>query len=303
MPLRFPDEVVAADAETKERCLQMYGYVVVNQEELRGRELKEYRRYYCGLCHALREQYRLAGQCTVNYDSAFLALLLSSLYDLDTESREACCMVHPLKAQPYERNAAISYVADMNVLLSYLKCMDDWKDERKVLRYFYGRVLGARGKRLRQRYGTKVRRIFREMRTLLRLEHAEEGDFDLLAACFGRMMGEVFAWRQDEWENDLREVGFHLGKFIYLTDAYDDYEEDLKKARFNPLQSVAERIGRERMREWVRQVLELMAADCARAFERLPIVEHVEILRNILYSGIWTAFRKKKNLSGEWRKD
>ena len=32
------------------------------------------------------------------------------------------------------------------------------------------------------------------------------------------------------------KMGFFLGKFIYLMDAYEDLPEDLKKDRYNPLQ-------------------------------------------------------------------
>ena len=38
----------------------------------------------------------------------------------------------------------------------------------------------------------------------------------------------IFAWKQDVWEDTLRRMGFFLGKFIYLLDAYDDVEEDIK---------------------------------------------------------------------------
>ena len=272
----------------------MYGYVVVNQDELRGREWKEYRRYYCGVCHALFADYRLAGQCSVNYDCAFLALLLSSLYDLDSQRRMGRCAAHPFCKQPYEQNPAISYVADMNVLLAYLKCMDDWRDEKKALRYFYARVLGARSKRLKETYRVKGKRIFLAMRSLVRLACEKDEEMARLAACFGRVLGEVFAWKKDEWEEELRQMGFHLGKFIYLLDAYDDLALDRKKHRFNPLEKLAQTIGEDGLRDWVGQVLELMAADCARVFERLPIVENTDILRNVLYSGIWTAFRKGK---------
>ena len=84
------------------------------------------------------------------------------------------------------------------------------------------------------------------------------------------------------------------GKYIYLLDAYDDLEKDAASGSFNPLLPV-----RSRMEEsggdfdsYVRSVLTMQMASCCRAFEALPIVENVDILRNILYAGVWTKFEE-----------
>ena len=45
-----------------------------------------------------------------------------------------------------------------------------------------------------------------------------------MSGCFGELMAELFDYRQDHWSPELRSIGFHLGKFIYLLDAYDDLE-------------------------------------------------------------------------------
>ncbi len=37
-----------------------------------------------------------------------------------------------------------------------------------------------------------------------------------------------------------------------------------------------------------------MMADCTKEFERLPIVDNAELIRNILYSGVWTKFERKR---------
>lgn len=45
----------------------------------------------------------------------------------------------------------------------------------------------------------------------------------------------------------------------------------------------------------VLNLLLLMIGECTDAFERLPLVENVEILRNILYSGVWVRYGKAKS--------
>ena len=39
-----------------------------------------------------------------------------------------------------------------------------------------------------------------------------------------------------------------------------------------------------------RLLLTSMMSECAKSFERLPILLHAEICRNILYSGVWTRY-------------
>ena len=58
-----------------------------------------------------------------------------------------------------------------------------------------------------------------------------ETDIDLVAGTFGHLMEELFVLKQDRWEPYLRKFGFFLGKFIYIMDAYDDLEKDLKERK------------------------------------------------------------------------
>ena len=55
-------------------------------------------------------------------------------------------------------------------------------------------------------------------------------------------MAEIYAAKDDYWQDTLRQMGYYMGKFIYLMDAYEDIEEDLKQNRYNPL---AELYGQE----------------------------------------------------------
>ena len=62
-----------------------------------------------------------------------------------------------------------------------------------------------------------------------------ETNLDLMAGLFGDIMAEIFAWEPDAWELSLRKIGFFLGKFIYLMDAYEDVEKDIGNNSYNPL--------------------------------------------------------------------
>ena len=101
------------------------------------------------------------------------------------------------------------------------------------------------------------------------------------------MLAELYVMREDVYARDLRELGFYLGKFIYLCDCYEDIEHDIKKQNYNPL---IERSKREAFAAECEQMLSDMMARASMAFERLPLLEDAEIKRNILYSGVWLRF-------------
>ena len=75
----------------------MFGYVTICEPELKVKDLKKYRAYYCGLCRILKEDYGFMGQMTLTYDMTFAVILLSSLYESQTETQMHRCKVHPVK--------------------------------------------------------------------------------------------------------------------------------------------------------------------------------------------------------------
>ncbi len=265
----------------------MFGYVVPNQSELKMWEFDHYRSYYCGICRELKEHHGLSGQITLSYDTTFLALLLTSLYEPEDAKDLIRCAVHPAKKHPTSRNVYTAYAADMNVILSYYSCLDDWEDEKKTGRYALARLLQKKALGLADRYQDKMDVIKTNLDLLHQAEKASETDLDKVSGYFGEIMAEIFAYRKDEWEATLRRMGFYLGKFIYLMDAYDDLEKDKKSGSYNPLLSRADHADFD---EKCKELLTMMMAECCRSFEVLPILENLDILRNILYSGVWSRF-------------
>ena len=110
---------------------------------------------------------------------------------------------------------------------------------------------------------------------------------DAAANCFGRMLGVIFAPRDDIWRPALYEVGAALGRFIYMMDAYDDVFKDRKRGSYNPLTAMADLPDFEQR---AYELLSIPMADCAQAFETLPLADGIETLRNILYAGVWMRF-------------
>ena len=333
----------------------MFGYVVVNKPELKFREFDVYRAYYCGLCHSLSKRHGLSGQLTLSYDMTFLVILLSSLYEPEHSVTSKRCIVHPIKRQNIISSEFTDYVADMNVILSYFKCLDDWHDDRSVLKLAYSKLLkkGAIGKNLNNVHATsdstddgsvaatqpsavddgsvaatqpnsdsnnqnsyftddsghlhispdysyknKIEAISSLLDELGTREKMNETNVDVVAGLFGRIMQILFVPFDDIYAKGLGRMGFYLGKFIYIMDAFDDVEDDVKKGHYNVFSNCYTDPDFE---THVKDMLTMMMAECSDAFEMLPAVDNADILRNILYSGVWNSYERRvsKNLQNK----
>ena len=267
----------------------MFGYVTIYEPELKVKDLKKYKAYYCGLCRMLKEKYGFMGQMTLTYDMTFEVILLSSLYENASEAERHRCKVHPIKKQMMLRNEITDYAAAMNVLLAYYHMEDDWQDDRKVTSLMTKSMIHGKVRRIIEEYPRQSRAIRSALEELSSCEKEECTDIDRTAGCFGRLMEELFVYREDIWERNLRKMGFFLGKFIYIMDAYEDLPEDLKKGRYNPLRDM---YGKDDYEGRMKQILCMMIAESTAEYERLPCLLDVDILRNILYDGVWNRYNK-----------
>ena len=277
----------------------MFGYVIVNKAEMKFKEFDVYHSYYCGLCHALKDRYGTAGQLTLSYDMTFILMLLTSLYEPEISYSTGRCIAHPFEKHEIRRNFFSDYIADMNVVLSYYKCLDDWEDEKKVHKLLLSKLLEGKTSDRQALYRDKIRNIDMLMHEISQKEKENCQDVDTMAGLFGRLMAEITAVREDEWADNLGSLGYYLGEFIYLLDAYEDIEEDVKRNRYNPLRT---RFGEPEFEEDCHTILTMMMARCCKEFEKLPLLENVEILRNILYSGVWCRYeivRQKRQKQSE----
>ena len=265
----------------------MFGYVVANREELSPQDLLSYQECYCGLCRMLKKHYGHAGRITLTYDMTFLILLLTSLYEPDDTEATGRCIVHPVTPRKYMQNKFTRYAADMNVVLAYYNCMDDWQDDKNILSRAEAMFLKKKAGILEKKYPRQCGAIVRGLKNLSEIEKTGVNDPDAGANCFADLMGELFVFAEDNWSASMRRIGASLGRFIYIMDAYEDAYEDAKKKRYNPLCSI---IADENFQEKCKSILTMFIGECAQEFEKLPLVQDVEILRNILYSGVWTKY-------------
>ncbi len=269
----------------------MFGYININKQELSKEDLDTYTSYYCGLCRALGERFGKKGQLLLNYDCAFLIILLSGLYELDDEKARFICPLHPTKKHVFRMNEATHYAADMNVLLSYQNMMDNIRDSGSKQDSFKSRFLHRDYMRILNRYPRQGKAVENAVMSLWRAEKEGSENIDEVAGYTGQMLSEIFLWKEEGmWADDLKTFGFYLGKFIYLMDAYEDVEKDHKAQSYNALTSAWLK-NEEDFDTFSRLLLTSMMSEAAKAFERMPVIQNASIIRNILYSGVWTRFQ------------
>ncbi len=265
----------------------MFGFTTVNKPEMKFKEYDLYHSYYCGLCTVLKKKYGLIGEFTLSYDGAFLSALLSDLYDAKEDIRGRRCGVHPGVKHVIRVSDVTEYAADMNILMAMYKCRDDWNDEKRISAKLLADLLRSKTGKTGKAYEAKAEVIKKALSDMDEIEKKNIPDPEGMAELFGKCMAEVYAYKKDEWEKYLRTFGDELGRAIYLMDAYIDIEKDVKKGHYNPFSDIKDRDDLEGL---ARDMITAHLQEACIAFEKMPLIENVSILRNVLYSGIWIRF-------------
>ncbi|MBQ2776313.1 MAG: hypothetical protein IJF50_02345 [Peptococcaceae bacterium] len=264
----------------------MFGYVRPVLETLKDEEKARYQAAYCGLCQALGHRYGLAARGSVTYDMTFLALLLSSLYEPTEQQHGMRCLHHRCKQEVYVSNEMIDYAADLTVAFMYHKCADNWRDDHNIVSRGYQAMLKKSYRQAKLIRPKEVLQIEKCMRTIAALENVPEAAPEATVNLFSTLMGDLLATRQDQWAASLKMFGCSLGKFVYMMDATVDYDDDSRNNKPNPV------IALELTPVQMESMLEMMLAPAAESFERLPLVQDIDLLRNTLYAGVWQEYHR-----------
>jgi len=269
----------------------MFGYVVPNEALLTKQQLSRFKRVYCGVCAQLCRGCGKRGRFTLTYDAAFLALVLNALYEAGEDRQKSRCPMHPLFKNEFESGEMAAYAADINIILCYYSLLDGYKDDKNLLKKAGADFIEDAFTRACARRADKAQIIRQELNKLKEFEDSVSSDIDGAAGCFGHLLGSVFACKDDQWAPALYRMGDALGRYIYILDAYCDLKKDIKSGSYNPLKALSRQNDYE---DTVYGMLKTEMALCAHAFETLPIVQDIELMRNVLYSGVWKGYISKR---------
>lgn len=272
----------------------MFGYVKPDSAELRVKDYDFYRATYCGICREMGRTTGNASRVTLSYDAVFLALVrMLFIEEKEFSSRMRRCAVHPLRRRNIlNPNSAVTYTARVFALLSYHKMRDDLADEGGLTGVVTLPLRPILSHARRRAGYARLDAVMKEkLSEISAMERDKTAQIDPPASCFGDLLGEVFADGLSERDGRVaREIGYHLGKFIYAADAAEDYEKDKAKGRYNPyvLSYGGKALTRDN-KATIHTALLLEASRMASAVELLPfenrkILEN--LIKNITYRGL-----------------
>lgn len=215
----------------------MFGYIRPVREDLLVKDDALYGALYCGLCRYSGKHISHASRFFLNYDFVFLALLRASVTDEPIRVGKARCPYKLRKKATAFCDGAFATAASCFGLFTYYKLLDDLSDE-KGLKRFGRKLLLPFAKRMRKKalaLGIDEDAVRLPIEELHRLEAENCASPDRVADCSARIMASVAS---EGLEGDRKAIasqcGYHIGRFVYLIDALDDWAKDAKSGSYNP---------------------------------------------------------------------
>ena len=280
----------------------MFGYVTIGKNQLTEAEYEIFNSYYCGLCRAIGKRASQTARLGLSFDITFLAMVLSSVCSESRENGEGRCIPHPKKKRTYIKNdPVIDYAAEMGVLLDFLKLADDLRDERSI-KAFFGMLLLWRGyARVKRKCKEQYDVIKSELDRLSRLESEGCAIIDEAADAFAKITEALFVPSFVEGDNFRRALawfGYNLGRWIYIIDAYNDFDDDIKSGSYNPLIAAGNR-DKSECAAGIELSLTLTLGNVASAFELIDFKQNKDIIGKIVYISLKdkqkSILEKRKN--------
>lgn len=213
----------------------MFGYIHPERPHMFIKDEMLYKALYCGMCKSIKQGSGQVARTALTYDMAFMSALMHNLAAKDVKVEKRRCALHPIKKRYMAREDDISILLGcINSCLAYYKLLDDKFDGDKKGMFAFLYKKGY--KRTLKKHPKAAEIISSSMESQRALE--ERGCSVIDEACeptaqmMARLSDYVLGDRADEHTFALC---YDIGKWVYLADAFDDYDKDVKKGRYNVL--------------------------------------------------------------------
>jgi len=287
----------------------MFGYIRPAKEELKLKEFTIYKSIYCGLCKEIKNKYGNIPRLALTYDMTFFALLGISLSQDQEIIKMESCFLNPLKKRAVlTEDEFLELAAALSILLAQVKIADDLKDfarpGKKAGQTIKSIAFRTYYKKAKQGYGIYEKIILESIKKINEIENHNQIDFNHLPVYnqasdeFGNLLGKVFneafkgIFKLEKNESLLQDgmemFGFYLGKWIYIIDAVDDYERDVRKNEFNAFLPLDE----NDMKAAGEEILIMCEDRMDKIAALLPYKRNGSIISNIILQGMPEVRRK-----------
>ena len=212
----------------------MFGYVQADTPYLFIKDDILYKAMYCGLCKGIAEVCGHSARMGLSYDVTFLSVILHNLTGQDVKIEKSHCLTHRIRSLPMaEVDELTRKLGALNTALVYFKFTDDIQDGDKGRGK---RLWFKKGyKRLKEKY-PEIEKIVREnLAKQQKIEEEKVDSIDRASDCTAMMLEQFSDYVLGEKANEYtKRLFYSVGKWIYLIDALDDYDKDIKKGAYNP---------------------------------------------------------------------
>lgn len=273
----------------------MFGYIRTDEPYLYKKDETLYNSVYCGVCKAIGKSCGQKARLSLNYDITFLAIIIHNILGEDITIKKQRCIAHWIKSRPIaQNNKQLNLMADINVLLAYYKCQDDVIDNNKGK---FKRAILKKGYKKAIKRNLEIANLIDQMyKDLRKLEETNCSSIDMVCEPFSVMMQNISKIvLKDKATQYTDKLFYNLGKWIYLIDALDDFNKDIKNNNFNVFIS---NFGKDynykdfKNNQEINLVLSFIFAEIKNAFNNIKFNFNTDLICNILFRGI----PKKTNL-------
>ncbi len=266
----------------------MFGYIKISKGELKIKEYELYRGVYCSLCKVLGKNYGLWSRFTLNYDFTFLCLLNMSLKDGCDKFTQKGCTFNPLKkCQFCDNTEAFEMPSAAAMIMSYYKLLDNIEDEKGIKKVGYWLLrpfLNSANNKAKKKYPFIEEIVAEYISKQAELERNDCKEIDRVADPTAVALSKLLMLCSDDASQKrvLERLGYCLGRYIYLLDAFCDLAEDTQKGSYNVLKNKPT----EEVKEYIRSQIYFCINESIKAFELLDIKKYKSVLGNIIYLGL-----------------
>ena len=209
--------------------------------------------HYCGVCKSIGRRYGLFPRLGLVNEFGMLALILT-LLSMENRNQKVLvkgCVAHPWKKAPSVIDSQyVDYAADLNVAFVYYKLLDSWKDDKNVFAKAGSALCMRRAAAKAEKRIPQACQSIRENLNLLSSLESEKCDsIDAASDTFASLMRDIFLLAPgmkealasgSEYDTaeklvSLGNLGYYIGKWVYIVDALYDLEEDRKHGSYNPI--------------------------------------------------------------------
>lgn len=278
----------------------MLGYVKPDKPEMKIKEYEIYRGIYCSLCDALGRNYTPAARLLLSYDFTLAALIRLSLKDESCVFDIKRCPFNPAKKCSFcASRSELDFCAHCIIIITYYKLIDNIRD-----RGFFKRIAALLLLPLILPMHKKAKRLAHEAEKIIKESmemqaQLESGSCsaDEAAHPSAFAMGKILSLGfEGESAEKLNSLGYMLGRFVYLADAADDLEDDIKKKNYNPFKNMFPSLENEENKkafaDRAEKALNLTQGRLLEIKDSIEFRRFGAILDNILFGGLDSAEKR-----------